>query len=266
MEKVMLDDMIKSLKCVASQDAEGDCYADYENFMHIEENEHKRFVCGTGENLRDFIGGMEAIGCPYHQKKYGCCFEDGELFWLKDVAELLEELKSYRELEKQGLLLKLPVGKCQEAYHISQRWTQCTEYGEEYNSCEIYDCNCVCDSKKEYYIQTTQLMFKTIFSLQDEIGKTLFFTREEAENKLKEMQNAEHIKEYIEIAINALPKQIPMEPINKTKLDDTASLVYDNCNIIVCPSCGERLKLKSKGKYCDKCGQALDWGNENGKD
>lgn len=55
-------------------------------------------------------------------------------------------------------------------------------------------------------------------------------------------------------AIKALEKQIPRKPIDKTKPDDTASLAYGNCNIIVCPTCGRRLKLKSKGKYCDKCG------------
>lgn len=66
-------------------------------------------------------------------------------------------------------------------------------------------------------------------------------------------------------AIKALEKQIPKKPINKTKPDDTASLAYENCNIIVCPTCGGRLKLKSKGKYCDKCGQKLDWSEENGR-
>ena len=58
----------------------------------------------------------------------------------------------------------------------------------------------------------------------------------------------------------SLEKQIPRKPIDKTKPDDTASLAYENCNIVVCPTCGGRLKLKSKGKYCDKCGQKLDWG------
>lgn len=60
----------------------------------------------------------------------------------------------------------------------------------------------------------------------------------------------------------ALEKQIPRKPINKTKPDDTASRAYENCNIIVCPTCGGRLKLKSKGNYCDKCGQKLKWGEE----
>lgn len=101
MERLILDDMIKALRCVASQDAEGDCYADHENFMHIEDDKHKRILCETGEYLKDYISGKDAVGCPYHQNTYGRCFEDGRLSWLKDVAELLEELKSYRDLEER---------------------------------------------------------------------------------------------------------------------------------------------------------------------
>lgn len=98
MERLTLDDMIKALKCTSSQDREGDCYADHENFNHMEDDEYKRIVCGTGENLKDWISGRDAVGCPYHQKTYGTCYEDGELYWLKDVAELLKELKSYKNI------------------------------------------------------------------------------------------------------------------------------------------------------------------------
>lgn len=101
MERLTLDDMIKALKCVASQDVEGDCYADHENFMHMDDDEHKRIVCGTGENLKDYISGREAVGCPYHQDTYGCCFEDGDLSWLKEAAELLEELKELRAYKEK---------------------------------------------------------------------------------------------------------------------------------------------------------------------
>lgn len=118
MERLTLDDMIKALKCVASQDTEGDCYADRENFMCMEDDKHKRLVCGTGKNLKDYISGKEAIGCPHHQDTYGCCFEDGELYWLKDVAELLEELKSYKDLEEQGLLVRLPCKVGDDVYII----------------------------------------------------------------------------------------------------------------------------------------------------
>lgn len=65
------------------------------------------------------------------------------------------------------------------------------------------------------------------------------------------------------IGIAAINKQIARKPINKTRPDDTASLSHENCNIIVCPYCNRRLKLKSKGKHCDKCGQALDWGGDD---
>lgn len=106
MEKIMLDDMIKALKCVASQDTEGDCYKDHENFMHMEYDKYKRIVCGTGEDLRDYISGKEAVGCPYYQNTYGCCFEDGELHWLKDVAELLDELEKRMDEKYKGCLTR----------------------------------------------------------------------------------------------------------------------------------------------------------------
>lgn len=73
MERLILDDMIKALRCVASQDREGDCYADHENFIHMDD-EYKRIVCGTDEDLRDCISGKEAVGCPYHQKNLWMLF------------------------------------------------------------------------------------------------------------------------------------------------------------------------------------------------
>lgn len=161
MERLTLDDMIKALKCVASQDTEGDCYKDHENFKHMEDDKYKRIVCETGEDLRDYTSGKEAVGCPYYQDTYGCCFEDGELYWLKDVAELLEELKSYKDLEEQGLLMRLPCKVGTEVYYILgiPNKTPCT-------------------------------IDKCVFELSDidKIGESLFLTREEAEKKLEEME------------------------------------------------------------------------------
>ena len=162
MEKLTLDDMIKALKCVASQDTVGDCYADHENFMHMNDGEYKRIVCRAGEDLRDPISDKEAVGCPYYQNTYGCCFENGELYWLKDVAELLEELKSYKDLEEQGLLVRLPCKVGTEVYYILGIPNK--------TPCAIDKC---------------------VFKLSDinKIGKTVFLTREEAEKKLEEMKN-----------------------------------------------------------------------------
>ena len=61
-------------------------------------------------------------------------------------------------------------------------------------------------------------------------------------------------------AIQELVKRAtPKKPINKTK---NSNIHYENCDIVICPHCGKRLKLKSKGKHCDKCGGALDWSDE----
>lgn len=57
-----------------------------------------------------------------------------------------------------------------------------------------------------------------------------------------------------EQATEALDKQIPKRPIN---LSNAPLDAY--CAIFRCPRCKGRLKMKSKGAYCDKCGQAIDW-------
>lgn len=161
MERLTLDDTIKALRCVASQDTGGGCYADHENFIHMDD-EYKRIVCGTGEDLRDPISDKEAVGCPYYQDTYECCFENGGLYWLKDVAELLEELKSYKDLEEQGLLVRLPCKVGTEVYYILGIPNK--------TPCAIDKC---------------------VFELSDidKIGESLFLTREEAEKKLEEMKN-----------------------------------------------------------------------------
>lgn len=73
------------------------------------------------------------------------------------------------------------------------------------------------------------------------------------ENYIKSLQTK--IEEVREVA----EKQIPKKPVNKTKCDNSTAKQYKNCSIVVCPLCNGRLRLKSKGKHCDKCGQALDW-------
>lgn len=191
MERLTVDDMIKALKCISSQDAEGDCYMDHENFKHMEDDKYKRITCGTGENLKDWISGRDAVGCPYHQKTYGTCYEDGELYWLKDVAELLEELKSYKDLEEQGLLVRLPANKNKEIYIISSRWTVCSECGSRFDEYSCIGCEYKCDSKKEHYVRPTYLSSINVSTYANQFGKTIFLTREEAENKLEEMKKNE---------------------------------------------------------------------------
>lgn len=177
MERLTLDDMIKALKCIASQDGEGDCYADHENFNHMEDDNYKRLVCRDGENLKDNISGREAVGCPYHQKKYGCCFEDGELYWLKDVAELLEELKSYKDLEEQGLLVRLPCKVGDSLYCIIEGTVK------KLKACSfIISGSGIIDIDLEYEDAFCCIRYIKRF------GENVFLTREEAEKKLEGMK------------------------------------------------------------------------------
>lgn len=188
MERLTLDDMIKALRCVASQDAVGDCYADHENFMH-RNDKHKRIVCGTGEDLRDYVSGNEAVGCPYYQQKYGCCFEDGDLFWMKDVAGLLEELKSYKDLEEQGLLVRLPCKIGDIIWDNNFGYPQSYEIKAfSYGYCDSYvEPGIGIEDEIIFYYENYSGSITGVFPMS-EIGKTVFLTREEAEKKLEEMK------------------------------------------------------------------------------
>lgn len=62
------------------------------------------------------------------------------------------------------------------------------------------------------------------------------------------------------LALNALDKQIPKKPI-----EDTANLT--DFKTFHCPTCNKKIVSRLDGewiagrpqKYCDDCGQALDW-------
>lgn len=83
-------DLIKALRCLASQDENGDCYMEHHNFMHSNE---PGIYCGSYP-----IDGR--IKCPYYQNKYGVCFEDGECEeWLNEVTDILE--KRFDKLEER---------------------------------------------------------------------------------------------------------------------------------------------------------------------
>lgn len=107
---------------------------------------------------------------------------------LAKLAIMQKELKKYKDLEEQGLLVRLPDDLSRVLYQVNYRW-KCTEYGEENDKCEIYDCKCECDIRKEYYIAEVELQCIPIKSYYNCLGEFLFFTREAAEKKLEELKN-----------------------------------------------------------------------------
>lgn len=80
----MIDnELIKALRCLASQDEEGDCYREHHNFMHVDGDEPEIYCGSEPQDGR--------TQCPYYQNRYGVCFEDGQCSkWLEAAADGLE--------------------------------------------------------------------------------------------------------------------------------------------------------------------------------
>lgn len=101
----------------------------------------------------------------------------------------IEKLAAYEDLEEQGLLVRLPDDLFKKVYRITYEYTECSKFGETVIDCENYNCNCDCDSEKKFYIVENNLQFMLFCNYYNELGKTVFLTREEAEKKLEEMRN-----------------------------------------------------------------------------
>ena len=133
-------------------------------FLGITYNERRKIMCSTY--------------CD------NCSRGAGDCDTMKDMINRLAELE---DLEEQGLLVRLPDDK--KIYQISSRWTECSECGSRFDEYSCSGCEYDCDSKKEYYIYTTNLSSISAIFYIEQLGKTLFLTSEEAEKKLEEMKN-----------------------------------------------------------------------------
>nr|DAZ55021.1 MAG TPA: hypothetical protein [Caudoviricetes sp.] len=102
------------------------------------------------------------------------------------VAKWLEKLKDYNDLEEQGLLLKLPIPLNTTVYTIyTKQWC----YYDD-NCMEDIEYKCMngefCENQKvRHYLHIEKFSVPMI----NFINKTVFLTREEAENRLKELEN-----------------------------------------------------------------------------
>ena len=96
------------------------------------------------------------------------------------MADLREKLKYYEDAEDQGFLLRLPISEDTPVYSIEY----CCGNNKSNRSgmcCRGFCENC---SDKAYYIRESVAKHCSIC----EINKSVFFTHEEAEAKLKEME------------------------------------------------------------------------------
>lgn len=165
MERFLIDDGIKQLKIVAnrykwsienadmgSEDA-NELNADIRN-QYVKKYEQ---IAEWLEELKSYkdIGTLKEL----KELKENGAFTGLEL---AKLAIMQKELKKYKDLEEQGLLVRLPCKVGTEVYYILGIPNK--------TPCAIDKC---------------------VFKLSDidKIGKTVFLTREEAEKKLEEMKN-----------------------------------------------------------------------------
>ena len=79
-----IENLCKALRCIASFNGTEDCYKEQHNKQcRTGEVKGPKVVCGINPPEGYII-------CPYYQDDYGVCAEDGELFWLSEVADILE--------------------------------------------------------------------------------------------------------------------------------------------------------------------------------
>ena len=130
------------------------------------------------ERLTEKIGNTNCVkGCGSNCK-YGfqhCRTEDWEN--CKTIDDVIDKLAKYEDLEEQGLLLRLPVPIGTTVYNTI--W-----WDDKY---EIVTVN----GKKYSRSVRKHKVTKSTFGLLDikEWGKTVFLTKSEAKQKLKEMEN-----------------------------------------------------------------------------
>ena len=153
MERFLIDDGIKQLKIVANRYKWSIENADIRN-QYVKEYEQ---IAEWLEELKSYkdIGTLKEL----KELKENGAFTGLEL---AKLAIMQKELKKYKDLEEQGLLVRLPCKVGTEVYYILgiPNKTPCT-------------------------------IDKCVFELSDidKIGESLFLTREETEKKLEELKN-----------------------------------------------------------------------------
>lgn len=150
-------------------------------YEDLEERLHKIFGEESTFSLADVIDALE-MKLSEPDKKHPV---NARILTYEEANKWQE----YKDLEEQGLLVRLPDDLSKKVYRITYEYTECSKFGETVIDCENYNCNCDCDSEKKFYIVENNLQFMLFCNYYNELGKTVFLTREEAEKKLEEMKN-----------------------------------------------------------------------------
>lgn len=109
----------------------------------------------------------------------------------EQLADWLEQLKEYQQLEKQGRLIKLSC-KVGDTVWDNDYGRPCayTITAFSFGECEEYICEPVTTKEVVFYYANSSGSITGSFA-ESEIGETVFLTKSEAESKLKELRGDE---------------------------------------------------------------------------
>lgn len=131
----------------------------------------------------------EGYGCKdcayYYSKSCIECAEEHE-----QLAEWLEELKEYKQLEEQGLLLKLPFDVNSEVFIVSKQFIlerNCTEYVVKKLKVREFRYNHL----RNFVIICEEQMGDSIVQRHLYNANKIFLTKREAEKALERLECAE---------------------------------------------------------------------------
>lgn len=104
------------------------------------------------------------------------------------VEDMIEKLADYEDLEEQGRLIKLPC-KVGDTVWDNDCGRPCayTITAFSFGECEEYICEPVTTKETVFYYANSSGSITGSFA-ESEIGKSVFFTKSEAEAKLKELR------------------------------------------------------------------------------
>lgn len=97
----------------------------------------------------------------------------------KKILKLAEKLKNYEDAEEQGLLLRLPCKVSDVAYVINHNAVKKEIVRDVQYRGHTYT------EGQRWFLNIGALLY-----CENDIGKTVFLTREEAETKLKELEGS----------------------------------------------------------------------------
>lgn len=108
----------------------------------------------------------------------------------KTVKNMIKKLATYEDLEEQGLLVRLPCKVGDTVWDNDFRYPESYEIKAfSYGYCDSYvEPGIGIEDQIIFYYENYSGSITGAFPMS-EIGKTVFLTREEAENKLEELKN-----------------------------------------------------------------------------